>query len=68
MRIVLKRILNKKKISVYNFAKRAGIRYANAFKYMKTDINPKVHTLEKWAAAIGCKVRDLIEEDPPKKA
>lgn len=61
-RLDLARVLKKKKLSKRRFAQMLGISYHNVFRLFHDDQDPKLSTLTKWAAVLGCKVRDLIRE------
>lgn len=61
-RLILDKMLKRRKLSKRQFAKRLDIEYNNVFRYFRNGYDPKLSSLEKWAKAIGCKVRDLIEE------
>ena len=61
-KIVLRKILKKEGLSVRQFAKRGEYHYHSVFQFFKPGYNPTFETMARWAKAIGCKVRDLIEE------
>lgn len=58
---ILREALKKKRVTVYQLAKRLGIRYEHAFRLCRVK-NPTLKTMNRLAAAIGCRVRDLIKE------
>jgi transcriptional regulator with XRE-family HTH domain len=58
----LAKILEKKKITKYGFAKLLGMPVPSVFRYFRANYDPKLSTLEKWAKVLNVKVRDLIEE------
>ncbi len=60
---LLNEVLEKKKISKRQFAKMLKIEYANVFRFFRDEYDPKISTLQKWAKALGVKVRDLIKEE-----
>lgn len=39
-----------------------GIRYENVFRLFRPEYNPRFSRLVEIARAVGCRVRDLIEE------
>ena len=61
-KLALDRALKKRKLSKRQFALRLGMQYQNVFKLFREGYDPKFSSIAKWAKAIGCKVRDLIEE------
>jgi len=61
-KLILAEVLKKKNLSKRQFAKRLKIDYSSVFRYFRDGYDPKLSTLERWAKAIGVKVRDLLEE------
>lgn len=61
-KLALAKALKKKNMSKNAFAKALGVEKTRVRKYFKGGINPTLKTLNKWATAIGAKVRDLLEE------
>jgi len=61
-KLILKQALKRRGLSKRQFAKRLGIEYNNVFRYFREGYDPKLSSLTKWAKALGCKVRDLLEE------
>jgi transcriptional regulator with XRE-family HTH domain len=61
-KLILGQVLKQRRLSKRQFAKRLDIEYNNVFRYFRNGYDPKLSSLAKWAKAIGCKVRDLIEE------
>lgn len=61
-KLILGEVLKKRKLSKRQFAKRLGAHYHSVFQFFRPGYNPTLKTLERWAKAIGCKVRDLIRE------
>ncbi len=55
-------VLKRRKMSKRKFAKLLEIEYPNVFRYFHEDYDPKLSTVFRWAKALGCKVRDLIQE------
>lgn len=53
--------LKRKRLSRRQFAKRLGIDYKNVSRIFYPDANPRFSDLKRYAMAIGCKVRDLID-------
>jgi transcriptional regulator with XRE-family HTH domain len=60
--LLLRKILEKKRISKYQFAKLLGVHYPSVFRYFRKGYDPKLSMLERWAKAIGCRIRDLYKE------
>ncbi|MBK8204923.1 MAG: helix-turn-helix transcriptional regulator [Bdellovibrionales bacterium] len=54
--------MKKKGLSKRQFAKRIGKDYSAVFRYFREGYDPKLSTLEDWAKALNCRVRDLVEE------
>lgn len=63
-KLVLARILKKKRVSKRRLAKDLGMRYSNVFALFKPAYNPTFRMLERIAKALGCRIRDLIDEKP----
>lgn len=61
-KVILDEVLKRKKLSKRQFAKRLGIAYHNVFRLFHPGHDPKLSTLEKWAKALGCKIKDLYRE------
>lgn len=60
--LILDRVLKKKGLSKRQFAKRLNTEYNNVFRYFRSGYDPKLSTLEKWAKALGVKIKDLFKE------
>lgn len=61
-KLALDRILKKKKITKYRFAKLLGIATPSVFRFFRPNYDPKLSTLEKWAEVLEVKIRDLYLE------
>ena len=61
-KLVLAEVLKKKGLLKRKFAKRLGKDYPGVFRYFREGYDPKLSTLEDWAKALNCRVRDLVEE------
>jgi transcriptional regulator with XRE-family HTH domain len=61
-KLILSKVLEKKKLSKRQFAKRLGVEYQSVFRYFRDGYDPKLSTLNKWAKALKCKIKDLVEE------
>lgn len=61
-KLILAEVLKKKGLSKRQFAKRIGKDYSAVFRYFREGYDPKLSTLEDWAKALHCRVRDLVEE------
>jgi transcriptional regulator with XRE-family HTH domain len=61
-RLILAKALKKRKLSKRQFAKQLDMEYRFVFRYFRVDYNPTFRMLCRWAKAIPCRVRDLIEE------
>lgn len=62
-KLFLDKILKRKGISKYRFAKILGMQQASsALRYFKTGYDPKLSMLERWAKALDVKIKDLFEE------
>jgi len=61
-KLILAEVLKKKGLSKRQFAKRLGKDYPAVFRYFREGYDPKLSTLEDWARALNCRVRDLVEE------
>ena len=61
-KIILEEVLKRRKLSKRQLSIRMGIRYEHVFRFFRKGYNPRFSTLNLWAKAIGCKVRDLIKE------
>lgn len=61
-KLVLKEVLDKKKISHRQFAKLLKSDSGSLGKYLRGEGNPTLETLEKWAKVLNIKVRDLLKE------
>lgn len=60
--LTLARYLKKKGISKRQFAKKLKVEYYSVFRYFREGYDPKLSVLTRWAKALSCRVRDLIEE------
>lgn len=60
-RLIIDEVRKRKKLSKRKVAQRMEEEYRHVFRYFKPDYNPTFETLCKLAAAMKCKVRDLIE-------
>lgn len=61
-KLILAEVLKKRGLSKRQFAKRLGKDYPAVFRYFRDGYDPKLSTLEDWAKALNCRVRDLVEE------
>lgn len=61
-KLILADVLKKKKLSKRQFALRLGEAYNNVFRYFRTGYDPRWSTMEKWAKALGVRIRDLFKE------
>ena len=60
--LLLEKVLEKRKMSKRQFAKRLEIDYSSVFRFFRPGYDPKLSTLEKWAKVLGVKIRDLYKE------
>jgi transcriptional regulator with XRE-family HTH domain len=58
----LEAVLKEKGITKYRLAKLLGKPTSNISVFFRADYDPRFSTIVSWAEAIGCKVRDLIDE------
>lgn len=58
----LAEVLEKKRLSKYELARRLGLKYGNVFRFFSEEYDPKLSMLRRWAKALKCKVRDLYAE------
>lgn len=61
-KVSLARVLKKKNMTKYAFAKALGTDNSNVAKYFKAGYDPRLSTIEKWAKALDVSVKDLIED------
>jgi transcriptional regulator with XRE-family HTH domain len=61
-RICLNKVLEKKKITKYAFAKMLGKPTSGVTPYFKPGYNPRLSTIELWAKKLNVSVKDLIED------
>jgi transcriptional regulator with XRE-family HTH domain len=61
-KIILGQVLKRKGLSKRQFAKLLGIEYKNVFRLFHEGQDPRFSTLQKWANALGVRVRDLFRE------
>jgi transcriptional regulator with XRE-family HTH domain len=61
-RICLEKVLKKKKITKYRFAKMLGMETSNTARYFKPGYDPRLSTIERWAKVLNVSVRDLLED------
>jgi len=61
-RVILEKVLKRKGLSKRQFAKRLRMDPKHVSRLCRPSYNPTIRTLAKWARAIGCRVRDLIDE------
>lgn len=62
-RLRVREIAEQQGLTANKVAQRAGISLEVAYQIWRNESSPKLDTLTKIAAALGCKVTDLIEED-----
>jgi transcriptional regulator with XRE-family HTH domain len=62
-RLRVREIAESQGLTANKVAQRAGISLEVAYQIWRNESSPKLDTLTKIAAALGCKVSDLIEED-----
>jgi hypothetical protein len=61
-KVLLAEVLKKKKISKRQFAKMIEKDYREIFRYCMAGYDPKLSSLQKWAKALGVKIKDLYKE------
>lgn len=61
-KLALLRVLKRKRISKREFARRAGLQYENLPRLFRKGHNPTLESLNRYAKALGVKVRDLLDE------
>ena len=61
-KLLLAQVLEKKRVSKRQFAKRLGIDYSSVFRFFRPGYDPKLSVLEKWAKALGVRIGELFEE------
>jgi len=61
-KIILKKILEQRKISKRQFAIKLGVDVGNVFRFFRPNYDPRFSTLERWAKVLNIKVKDLFEE------
>lgn len=61
-KLAIRKVLIKKKVSARQFALRLGIDYRNIWRILREDQNPRLSDLTRYAQALKCRVRDLLEE------
>jgi len=61
-KICIEKILKKKRLTKYAFAKMLNHSYSTTVRYYKPGFNPRLSTLERWAELLDVSVKDLIEE------
>jgi DNA-binding Xre family transcriptional regulator len=59
--VLLAEMLKRKRVSKREFARRLGIDPKNVFRLFSPKADPRISALERYAKALGCKVRDLIK-------
>lgn len=57
----LAKVLDEKKCSGSELARRLGVTYTTVAKYFKKDYDPKFSTILRWAEALECEIEDLID-------
>lgn len=62
VKLRVREVLKRKRLSLRQLAKKTKTDYSAIVQMTKPTKNPKLRTMEKWAKAIGCRVRDLISE------
>ncbi len=62
VKLRLAEVLQRKGLSKRQFAKRLKVNYSGVFRYFRKGYDPKLSTLEKWAKALKCRIRDLYSE------
>jgi DNA-binding XRE family transcriptional regulator len=62
-KLLLEKVLKRKKVTKYGFAKLLAVPTPSVFRYFRPDYDPKLSTLEKWAKVLEVKIRDLYEEE-----
>lgn len=63
--IALKRVLDKKGLTQYQFAKRLGVNPNAVSRQIKSTYDPKFSTLKRWAKILEVPVATFIEEKAP---
>jgi len=61
-KLKIKAALQERGISQYQLAQLLGLQTQHITKMVKANYNPTFKTLVKVSEAIGCKVKDLIDE------
>ena len=61
-KVILEKVLKKKKMTKYAFAKALGLETSNVSRYFKADYDPRLSTLERWAKALDVSVKDFLED------
>lgn len=61
-KVVLNKVLKKKNMTRYRFAKLLGKEYSGIVRYFKPGYNPRLTTLEEWSKVLDVSVKDLIED------
>jgi transcriptional regulator with XRE-family HTH domain len=61
-KLLIAEILEKRKMSKRQFAKKLDKDYPTVFRYFRDGYDPKLSTLEAWAKVLNCRVKDLIQE------
>jgi transcriptional regulator with XRE-family HTH domain len=51
-----------KKIGLLDFARRTQSSQTQVARWLKEDYDPKLSVLDKWAKALGVKIRDLYKD------
>ncbi len=63
MKILLSQIMYERNLSVRQVSIMTGLAKSTIHKTMPEDSNPTLHTLEKLAAGLKCRISDLYESD-----
>jgi transcriptional regulator with XRE-family HTH domain len=61
-KVILKKILDRKKISYRQFAKLMNYSETGVYRWLKETWDPRLSTLQKIARRLKLRVRDLIDE------
>lgn len=66
-KLLLNQVLERKKLSKRQFAKKLDIDYASVFRFFRPGYDPKLSTLERWAKILDVRISDLFEESKTKR-
>jgi transcriptional regulator with XRE-family HTH domain len=58
----LAKVLKRKKMTKYRFAKLIGVEYSNIVRFFRPNYDPRLSTLTRWAKALNVSIKDLVED------